>query len=285
MFIPSPMNTRYVLALSVACLAALPSLVAKVEEEETAVLSKVFNGYARAPSLLGGYKAETFAFANGGAMLGRIRDGSIDNATFDQIIRLISPALTRQNYVAATDPEDTDLLIFVTWGATNGRDPESLTNGIMEQALSNVGDWYGNASLMDEANRRRDSSNFSNAALLGYREALRDHIGMRSYGIHGTLYEDLIADVEEPRYFVILVAYDFKTAWQNKTLIPLWSTRYNIRAIGNHFTVALPDMSQFASRYFGRDSRGLIRRLNPTGKVHMEDVKVLGAVGEPDETK
>jgi hypothetical protein len=63
--------------------------------------------------------------------------------------------------------------------------------------------------------------------------------------------------------------------------VPLWSVRYNIPARGNHFTTALPDMSLFASRFFGRESGGLIRRLNPTGKVEMGEVQILGAVGEP----
>ncbi|MES1168941.1 MAG: hypothetical protein ABUL61_07190, partial [Oleiharenicola lentus] len=240
------------------------------------------------PSVLGNYKAETFAFANGGAVLSRTRDKSIDDATFKEVVHLISPALTCQNYIAATDPDDTDLLIFVYWGATNSYFPGSSFDGNMQS----VADWseFGNASLMDEATRRRDRGNFSNAALLGYSEALATHFDLRGMGVHGTLYEDLIGDVEEGRYFVILTAFDFKTAWQRKQLVPLWSVRYNIPTRGNHFTAALPSMSMFASRFFGRDSGGLVRRLNPTGHVDMGDVKILGAVdpvkpAEPDDAK
>lgn len=262
------------LLTGVAC-----SVSAGVEEEETAVFSKVFNHYQRTPSVAGGYQAETFAFANGGALLARMRDQSVDDATFDQVIRQVSPALTRQNYIAATDPEDTDLLIYVCWGSTDGYGfDSSRLNDTMKTAADPDSDWYGAASQMDDANRRRDSANFSNAGLLGYREALAHHIDLRAWGVHGTVYQDLIADVEEPRYFVILTAFDFRSAWKEKKLVPLWSTRYNIAARGNNFAAALPDMSQFASRYFGRDSGGLIRRLNPTGKVEMGDIKVLGAV-------
>jgi hypothetical protein len=269
------------LLLSVTCLVSAAA-AQRVEEEEIAVLAKVFNDYTREPSALGGYKAETFAFANGGAVLGRISDPSVDKATFNEIIRLISPALTRQNYVAATDPDDTDLLIYVNWGATDGLNGGSeLTDGTAQAAADITGDWFGNASLMDDANRRRDRSNYSNAALLGYREAMARHVDLRAYGIHGTLYQDLVADVEEPRYFVILTAFDFKTAWDSKQLVPLWSVRYNIATRGNHFTAALPSMSQFASRFFGRDSGGLIRRLNPTGKVEMGEVQILGETAVP----
>ena len=269
--------------MTVACLAATSVLMAREEEEEIAVHSEVFNDYTRTPSVLGGYQPETFAFANGGALLGRYRDRSVDDATFDQVVRLVSPALTRQNYIAATDPEDTDLLIYVTWGATDGYDTIASQGaaGELQQAVDPDTDWYGDASRSDAANRRRDRINFSNAALLGYRDAMRTHHDLRAYGVNGTVYGDLVGEVEEPRYFVILTAFDFRSAWKEKALIPLWSTRYNIATRGNHFTAALPSMSQFASRFFGRDSRGLIRRLNPTGKVEMGEVQILGAVEEP----
>ncbi|RXK55319.1 hypothetical protein ESB00_05320 [Oleiharenicola lentus] len=278
------MLPRNALLAAALCVAVVSSAQNRVEEEETAVYSKVFNNYVRTPSALGGFKPERIAFANGGPVLGRIRDRSVDNATFKQVVHLLSPALTRQNYVAAANPEDTDLLIYVYWGATDGYGVSSLlSDGTMQQAADMNGDWYGASSLMDEANRRRDSANFSNAGLLGYREALAHHHGLRAWGVHGTVYGDLVADVEEPRYFVIMTAFDFKAAWKEKRLVPLWSTRYNIASQGNNFIAALPDMSMFASRYFGRDSNGLIRRLNPTGKVDMKDVQILGAVETPAE--
>ena len=275
------MKTRLGLFATVACMAATSAWSAKVEDEETSVLSKVFNDYARTPSELGGYKAETFAFANGGPLLGHMRDKSVDDATFQQVVRLISPSFSRQNYIAATDPDDTDLLIFVTWGATAGYNSGGTFDGNM-RSVADWSDWDSNASQVDDVNRQRDRGNFRSAALLGYSEALATHINVQGMGIHGTLYEDLVADVEEGRYFVILTAFDFKTAWQSKHLVPLWSVRYNIPTRGNHFTAALPNMSMYASRFFGRDSGGLVRRLNPTGKVEMGDIKVLGAV-EPEQ--
>ncbi len=277
------MKSRFGLIAATACMMATVAWSApRLEEEQTAVYAKVFNDYARTPSAVGGYLMETFAFANGGPVLGGMRDPSVERATFNEVIRLISPALARQNYVAASDPQDTDLLIYVYWGATSGALPGSgLSDGTMEQAMNLDADWYGAGSLLDDGNRRRDSTNFRNAGLLGYRESLARHVGLQDTGIHGTLYRELIADVEEPRYFVILTAFDFRTALDTKHLVPLWSVRYNIPARGNHFTAALPDMSMFASRFFGRDSGGLIRRLNPTGKVDMEDLQILGAVGEP----
>lgn len=278
------MRAGRILLATVASLAAVCGHADDVRQEETAVLAEVFNDYIRTPSVFGGYQAETFAFANGGALLGHLRDRSVDDATFDQVVQLIRPALTRQNYVASSAPHDTDLLIFVTWGVTDGYlSPGQETDDPQQGGVHS--DWYLASSLGDEANRRRDTRNMGNARLLGYREALRDHRDLRAWGVNGTVHDDLIADLEEPRYFVILTAFDFQAAWRQKRLVPLWSTRYNIAARGNSFTTALPDMSLFASRFFGRDSGGLVRRLNPTGTVNLGDLKILGAVPAPEPAK
>lgn len=267
-------------------MAALSARAGQQEDELTSVYAKVFNNYTRTASAAGGYKAETFAFANGGLVNSRTRDGSLENAAFQQVIQAISPAMTRQNYIAATNPDDTDLLVFVYWGATNGNGGVSdLPSDTMAQAADMDADWYGASSMMDDSNRQRDRQAFSNAGLLGYREALAHHIDLKAWGVHGTIYHDLISEVEEPRYYVVMTAFDFKTAWKEKKLVPLWSTRFNLPTRGNSFKAALPDMSLFASRYFGRDSGGLVRRLNPTGKVEMGDIKVLGVVETPAQTK
>jgi hypothetical protein len=276
------MKIRSGLLAVVAGVAVITAQAADREEEDTSVFAKVFNGYTRVPSELGGYKAETFAFANGGLVRGRTRDLSVDNATFKQVVQLISPGLTQENYIAANNPDDTDLLIYVYWGATEGYGGISeLPEGTAEMAADLDNDWYGSASLMDDSNRQRDLRAFSNAGLLGYREALAHHINLQGLSVHGTIYSDLIGDVEEPRYFVVLTAFDFKTAWKEKKLIPLWSTRYNIATRGNNFAAALPDMTRYASRFFGRESDGLVRGLNPTGKVNMGDIQILGAVATP----
>lgn len=278
------MRTGLLCLTALAGLAVIPAPADEVRQEETAVLAEVFNDYARTPSVFGGHQVETFAFANGGALLGHLRDRSVDDATFDQVVQLIRPALTRQNYIAASTPHDTDLLIFVTWGVTDGYlSPLEETDDPRQGSVHS--DWYLAASLGDEANRRRDSRNMNNARLLGYREALRDHRDLRAWGVNGTVHDDLIADLEEPRYFVILTAFDFQSAWREKRLVPLWSTRYNIAARGNQFTTALPDMSLFASRFFGRDSGGLVRRLNPTGTVNLGELQILGAVADPKKKK
>ena len=99
----------------------------------------------------------------------------------------------------------------------------------------------------------------------------------------GTRYNDLVSDVEEDRYFVILAAYDFRRAWKQKQLKLLWVTRVSIRAHGNRFDQDVEAMVRSASHYFGQTSPGLLRQRVPEGKVEVGEPKVIGVV--PDAGK
>jgi hypothetical protein len=75
---------------------------------------------------------------------------------------------------------------------------------------------------------------------------------------------------------VVLMAYDFPLLWKEKKHKLLWETRFSIRQRHNDFTQQLAAMAQEASRYFGQDSKGLIReRLHDT-QVVLGEPKVLG---------
>ena len=86
-----------------------------------------------------------------------------------------------------------------------------------------------------------------------------------------------MGEIEDARYFVILVAYDFQKAWKTRQLEVLWTTRFSMRTRGNRFDAQLPVLAQHASRYFGADSDGLVRGyLPPTGEVRIEPSEVIG---------
>ena len=88
--------------------------------------------------------------------------------------------------------------------------------------------------------------------------------------------EDLIDDVEQSRYFVVLMAYDFQMMWKDKQPKLLWVTRLSIDQRRNDFGRELPTMLKVASQYFGRDSHGLIRDVVPEGRVELGEPKPLG---------
>jgi hypothetical protein len=91
---------------------------------------------------------------------------------------------------------------------------------------------------------------------------------------------DEVAEIEENRYFVVLMAYDFQLMWKQRKHKLLWETRFSIREKDHQFDRDLPAMARYASKYFGQDSHGLVRKEVPLGRVEIGDVKSLGEVPE-----
>lgn len=93
--------------------------------------------------------------------------------------------------------------------------------------------------------------------------------------------DELIAEIEGNRYFVVLMAYDFQLLWKQKKHKLLWETRFSIDERRNQFDKALLVMAQNASQYFGQDSHGLSRMRIREGKVEVGEPTSLGVVGAP----
>ncbi len=280
------------------------SLVGKEDDssEITAVLSTVHNGYVRTKQADNTFKPETFAFGEGGFTGTPVKDKSVDEQSFRKIAEAIAPSLTRLSYVSSHEPAKTDLLIMVYWGTT-GTDqnasggynigaapippppppPQVISNGrggvIVVQTpppaqppLSNP-DQAAYDAASSAQNRKRDQDNNRNAQLLGYDEELAKY-SLQTQSRH---HLDLIDEVEDTRYFVILRAYDFQAVWKEKKQKLLWEVRYSIRARDHLFDEALVSMTHMASRYFGQNSKGLVRKEVPVGRVNLADPIFLEA--------
>ena len=284
------------------CVAGLSgSLPGRAADNEviTTVYSTAFNGYVRSKAPDGSFKPETYAFAEGKYMSGQTRDASIDNFPFLKLARLLAPYLGRQDYLPTSKLEQTDLLIVVYWGTTIPYDQGTYRNAVngLGSAITAASAGAGSNALqtaqgddlagalmeLNMENRARDQTNARNAALLGYLpEMKRSSDTMRVAGL-GSYFDDLVSDVEEDRYFVILAAYDYRAAWKEKHRKLLWMTRVSISTRGNRFDEQLEAMIRSASRYFGQNSPGLIRQGVPEGKVEVGEPKVIGEV--PDAGK
>jgi hypothetical protein len=75
---------------------------------------------------------------------------------------------------------------------------------------------------------------------------------------------------------VIIMAYDFQKMWKQKQHKLLWETRFSIQQRGVEFDRQLPAMAMNASRFFGQDSHGLIRKDLPLGHVDIGELKTMG---------
>ena len=304
--------------LAIPCVAAvilgsLASTGARAGDDVegvTAVASKVSGDYVRTKLPDGSFQPEYYAFGEGGKWAGEISDITVDKLKFLDVAHTIAYPLGTQKYFPSRDPKATKLLIMVYWGTTavpaptfntvavdqfqaaaenlakyssispSGRNP--VGGGPLADAA--ISQWSAALLMLNMQNRQNDQLDFKNAHMLGYDAS--DLIGTeRANYVRGTAFgadrDDLYADIRENRYFVVLMAYDFQLMWRQRKHKLLWETRFSISERHNQFDEALPIMAQYASRYFGQDSRGLLRARVPEGRVDVGEPRSLGEVAAP----
>lgn len=299
---------RPFLALLVA-LALWPAALRAVDGT-VAVFSETFNGYQRTRLPDESFKPETYAFGEGGAWTANETDGPANQLTFARVSQATARSLARAGYVPTPGPEQTDLLILVFWGRTLGsretnpglaphsttglsalRNPielappgpppaavapgnrEPQTTPEIQTALKNAASAAQDSMLwqIDLDNRARDAVDERNARILGYTDALERARFIR----HMISGRDLLDEIAHNRYFVVLHAYDFRTAWKEKKLKPLWSVRISIVEGDDSLDASLERMLASATRLFGQPSRGLKRHLVPEGRAIPGPLQVI----------
>jgi hypothetical protein len=277
-------------------LAALAFVSARAEEFE-AVASRVSPGYTRHKLPDGSFQPEAYAFGKGGYYSGPIDDLTIGQMSFMDVARVVAVPLAGQGFVPARDPATTKLLVMLYWGTTYAPEHASespayihLVDAIGAAFISRQQHDPIQVTLQLEDNQvdaireveredhRRDLADARNAMMLGYDSWWNTAFKAQS----GTPLElrkrDMLNELEEDRYFVVLLAYDFQLMRQKKQRALLWETRFSIRQHVNQFNKALPAMALEASKYFGRDSKGLIHDTLPEAQVDIGEVRNLGEV-------
>jgi hypothetical protein len=267
----------------------------------TAVASKVSGDYKRAKLPDGSFQIETYAFGSGGNWGGDIKDATIDKLNFLDVAKVIAGPLASQKYLPAKDPNNTKLLIMVYWGTTTvppkvqddvmyGEYNAALAESriLMAQIPPQVDE--ANAVLTSAlhtlaiANHIRDELDFKNAAMIGYSASgligTDEGLYLKQTAL-GIDQRDEVNEIEQNRYFVVLMAYDFQLLWKEKKHKLLWETRFSINELHNAFDKALPVMARFASQYFGEPTSGLVRTRVPEGQVDIGEVRSLGEVKAP----
>jgi len=278
----------------------------------TAVSSQVSEEYARVRLPDGSFQPETYTFGEGGRISGASRDEQIDKLSFLDVAKVIAAPLAEKKYVTVPDrdPDNTKLLIMVYWGTTSG-----TSDGSDSLAYQNLQRSQGfqappppppaggrgpgpggdnTAALMQHArqdgadgamaevlaeNWQRDQADMRNAMLLGYDSALAETSSIDSIPLKMRR-ADLISEIEESRYFIVLMAYDYQALWKQRKHRLFWVTRISVRERGANFAKVFPAMAAYASQYFGQSTRGLLRKPLPEGQVEIGEPRSLGVIPE-----
>jgi hypothetical protein len=278
----------------------------------TAVYSSVHNGYHREKQPDGTYKREYYALAQGQYHPAGGKDDSIDKVPFPPLAGLMAQYLANKNYYLAPDAKSAELLLVLSWGTTapldDGTYRMGLTNMLDSLNARNAAEGAYRNSIADGTGGRgadgiqspeatvrdaarddfegqiyqmqlfegmRRKANEENARILGYAAEVNYTDTPARFGGAGAAYNDLISDLEDERYYVVISAYDFKTAKETGKRKLLWATRVSIRAQGNRFDQSVSYMMSKASRYFGQNTGRLIRQYNE-GVVNIGEMKVKG---------
>jgi hypothetical protein len=290
---------RHCFILACAASATLP-VIAAGSDYITAVASRTSSDYVRATLSDGTFKPETYAFGNGGTWSGALKDFSMDKLTFLDVAHTLAYPLADKKYLPSKDPKTTELLIMVYWGTTHA--PEHANESGEYQRVSNFVNSHLKGSpltskgyssggtaypfqiqeqltalveMAEVENEQRDKTDLLNAKMLGY-----DSWWANTERYRESFFEDrrqdMIDELELNRYFVVLMAYDFQILWKEKKHKLLWETRFSVRQLHHEFDKDLPAMAQYASKFFGQDSHGLVHTAVPFGHVEIGDVKSLG---------
>ncbi|HEY1792291.1 MAG TPA: hypothetical protein VGG34_05195 [Opitutaceae bacterium] len=260
-----------------------------------AVSSRVSKDYVRARLADGSFVPETYAFGEGGNWGTEVKDATFEKLKFIDVARVIAGPLASRKYTATRNAGTTRLLIMVYWGTT--RVPPPYGNDPMYQNYRHAIDEYNilmadgavdaavsvyNAGLLqlNIENGIRDRMDYRNAKLLGYDgedygNVATDYGRMISHSALGEDQRDETGEIEDNRYFVVLLAYDFQAVWKQKRHTLLWETRFSINERHNAFDQALPVMAKMASRFFGQPTNGLVRDRVGDGRVEVGTPTVI----------
>ena len=293
-------SIRSFLCAGAGLLLAATSLPAADELVTTAVFSRTYHGYRREKLPDGSFKRERYAISNAGALPGTVRDTSLDKVSFPKLAGMLAEQLGRQNYFLARDSKSADLLLVVHWARTIPFNEVNFKGNVNQAAqslgaLKNLQASGGGAVNMEgvaadsyvadqfEAdmlrlmmdNRARRLDDERNAVLLGYMQDVNQVDDIRRDVGFGDAYDDLMTDVEEARYYVIVEAYDFRATVREKRPTLQWITRISIRSPGTNFGDKVAGMLANASRYFGQASGHLVREKEKEGQVTIGESKVV----------
>lgn len=218
-------------------------------------------------------RIQTVQFMKGTYLPGDRLDPSMEELSFESLVYDLALQLRKNNFYPEPEVGASDLLIVIHYGSTGYPDDFAHHEGIdywtdqRFQYFDELGDLqrshgldYVHASQMFHI---KDQS---------YRAKLLGMDFNKTWASDKRLLSTLS---KEPRYFVILDAYDFPALKEGDIKLQ-WRTRYSVRSIGQSFTTAITDMNRIASSFMGENMKGFTqKRVDDSSYVSFGEIEVI----------
>ena len=236
---------------------------------------------------------QTYHFYKGNYFPGASRDKGQEKIGFAEVAKLTAEFLEKRSFYPAADKEGGDLLIMITWGTTIIDDDFTDLMGITDlgnneaseapppdQSLPEGPDDSGPSDQVNyqpsgvESQGGGSYQSRKNTTILGFDKGFNGP----STSVQR---ERLRHELSEPRYFIVLNAFDLPHMRETGELKELWSTRCSMRNLGTNFENALKMMNVAAAPTFGMNLEGLqVPRIDPKSRVKLGEIEVLEVKGK-----
>ena len=248
--------------------------------------SSIYNEHKESEN---GETYETYVFIKGNFYGGDISDKSLRNVTFEELVGTIGDSMKQRNFYPSASADQGDLLVVVHYGLMSV--PQDLGDLFQldmddpygEQPFDEEGDEEQivqdpliNDTYFNDLKRLSELSHNNQAGMSNIKLGIGRALKRRNITTAEEF--DLRAELEAERYFIILMAYDYKKLRSTKKQELLWTTRFSVPSLGTNFEDAYPALARAASSYYGSnlDKYATTSTHFGTGSV---DIRTLETVG------
>ena len=239
----------------------------------------------------GGAKYETYVFIKGNFYVGDFDDKSLRTASFEEVAATLAENMKQRNFYPSSSPSEGDLLIVVHYGTT------SVEPDLEELFMLDSTDPYAQGESDDTGYSEVYSDDFVDLADLNdldanntaqHRQTMRNNSlgitkALNRRNITTTEEFDLRVEMQDERYFIILMAYDYEKLRSENERELLWTTRFSVPSIGTNFEDAYPALARAASAYYGTSLEKYAKTSTHFGNSTV-DIGTLETVGVEEDT-
>lgn len=224
----------------------------------------------------------TYHFYQGNFHGGAISDKSLQSLSLQEIADTLAADMTQQNFHPAESPQEGDLIVVVHWGVTEVKEKwDELfpdTGDDSEGETDEDGVPIDTSPESSDLATTRRPSVAKNAQLTGIQKALRKK------GLTPSDRQDLRALLEEERYFIILMAYDWQLMQKENKPELQWSCRFSLPSPGTNFIDAVPALSRAAGPLIGTNIEDLAKTKTQLGwgKGSVGELEVVEEIDEEE---